>query len=197
MRAVVCVQDLSSSGGGAAGSGSSSSQWSDLAARLQRVGLSAFVLLYPYLHASLEAVKFVYQLGYLLDVFETHSPVLQLLGQRLVRLTGPEMVSWGMLTATSKAGLGVADWLPFVAVLGDTCCQVGLRSWLLTAAVLCACYMFHAPSCRPVCWCGCTGSDGATQAAAAAAATGSRAAARQPACSTAAQAVGAWLQHGN
>lgn len=92
MRATGCAQDLNSSGGGAAGSGAGG-QWSDLAARLQRVGLSAFVLLYPYMHASLEAVKFVYQLGYLLDVFETHSPVLQLLGQRLVRLTGPEMVS--------------------------------------------------------------------------------------------------------
>lgn len=94
-----------------------------MAARLQRVGLSAFVLLYPYVHASLEAVKFVYQLGYLLDVFETHSPVLQLLGQRLVRLTGPEMVS-GMLTATSKAGL---EWL---LLCWDTCCQAGLRSRL-------------------------------------------------------------------
>jgi hypothetical protein len=103
------VQDLSSSGGGAAGSGdSSSSQWSEVAARLQRVGLSAFVLLYPYVHASLEAVKFVYQLGYLLDVFDTHSPVLQLLGQRLVRLTGPEMVSGLECDSskhTSEAGL--------------------------------------------------------------------------------------------
>lgn len=60
---------------------------------LQQLGLSAFVLLYPYLHASVEAVKFVYQLGYLLDVFDTHSPLLHLLGQRLVRLTGQEMVS--------------------------------------------------------------------------------------------------------
>jgi hypothetical protein len=57
------------------------------------MGLSVFIQLYPYLHASVEAVKFVYQLGYLLDVSETHSPVLQLLGQRLVRLTGPELVS--------------------------------------------------------------------------------------------------------
>jgi len=84
-----CLQDPTNGS-----SSSSSSRLSSLAARLQRVGLSAFVLLYPYLHAGLEGVSFVYQLGYLLDVFDTHSPVLQLLGQRLVRLTGPEMVRW-------------------------------------------------------------------------------------------------------
>lgn len=82
------MQESNSSSGGT----SSSNQWDSILAKLQRLGLSTFVLMYPYLHASIEAVKFVYQLGYLLDVFETHSPILQLLGQRLVRLTGPEMV---------------------------------------------------------------------------------------------------------
>jgi len=42
--------------------------------------------------AASEAVKFCYQLSYLLDVFDCHSPVLHLLGQRLVRLSGPELV---------------------------------------------------------------------------------------------------------
>jgi hypothetical protein len=82
--------------------------------RLQRLSLAAFVRLYPYLHASLEGVKFVYQLGYLLDVFETHSPVLQLLGQRLVRLTGQELVRTG---GPVQGGRGSPK--PAVASQGD------------------------------------------------------------------------------
>jgi hypothetical protein len=60
---------------------------------LKQLALWAFVKLYPYIHASLEATKFVFQLCYLLNITDTHSPVLQLLGQRLVRLTGPDLVS--------------------------------------------------------------------------------------------------------
>lgn len=83
-----CMQEINSSNGGS----SSSGQRHSVLSKVHRLSLSAFVLMYPYVHASIEAVKFVYQLGYLLDVFETHSPVLHLLGQRLLRLTGPEMV---------------------------------------------------------------------------------------------------------
>lgn len=70
-------------------------QWRQrLAAALQRGGVAGLLLLYPYVHAGIEGLRFVYQLGYLLDVLDCHSPVLQALQQRLVRLSGQEMVSW-------------------------------------------------------------------------------------------------------
>jgi hypothetical protein len=75
------------------GSGSSTSaQLARIAAAAQHYGIAALVKLYPYAHATIEGVKFYYQLCYLLHVLDCHSPTLHLLGQRLVRLTGPEMV---------------------------------------------------------------------------------------------------------
>ncbi|WIA17383.1 hypothetical protein OEZ85_014241 [Tetradesmus obliquus] len=62
-----------------------------IAAAARHYGLAALLKLYPYAHAAIEGVKFYYQLCYLLDVLDCHSPTLHLLGQRLVRLTGPEM----------------------------------------------------------------------------------------------------------
>jgi peroxin-12 len=59
---------------------------------LQQRALKLFVKLYPYLHASWEGLHFVYQLLYLLDSSHCHSPVMHLLGMKLVRLTGPEMM---------------------------------------------------------------------------------------------------------
>jgi len=64
-----------------------------LLAALEQHGSRALLVLYPYIHALTEAIKFCYQLNYLLDVFDCHSPVLHVLGQRLVRLSGPELVS--------------------------------------------------------------------------------------------------------
>ncbi|KAF8065928.1 PEX12 [Scenedesmus sp. PABB004] len=61
------------------------------AAALRRHGAAALVAAYPYVHAGLEGLKFAHQLAYLLDVYDVHSPVLRLLGQRLVRLSGHEL----------------------------------------------------------------------------------------------------------
>lgn len=82
-RAAAPVRGASSSGGA----------W---VARLQQgkaAALALFVRAYPVLHAGIEAAKFGYQLAYLLDVSDYHSPVMRLLGQRLVRMSAPEMVS--------------------------------------------------------------------------------------------------------
>lgn len=87
----LCVQQAGIDPLGSSSSGSSS-QPARLLAAVQRWGLHSLVLLNPYLHAGIEATRFVYQLCYLLDVTDCHSPVLQLLGQRLVRLSGQEMV---------------------------------------------------------------------------------------------------------
>jgi peroxin-12 len=59
--------------------------------QLRRRALRLFLALYPYLHAGWEGAHFVYQLLYLLDASQCHSPLLQLLGTKLVRLTGPEV----------------------------------------------------------------------------------------------------------
>eukprot|EP00879_Flechtneria_rotunda_P025849 GHRR01027501.1.p1 GENE.GHRR01027501.1~~GHRR01027501.1.p1 ORF type:complete len:323 (+),score=103.21 GHRR01027501.1:793-1761(+) len=71
--------------------GSSNTYFSKCIATLKQGGITALVLLYPYIHAACEGSKFVYQLMYLLDVTDCHSPILHLLGQRLVRLSGSEM----------------------------------------------------------------------------------------------------------
>lgn len=73
--------------------GSSRRLVSRISAILQQHGLAAFLQIYPYAHAAVEGLKFCYQLAYLLDVWDCHTPVLQLLGQRLVRLSGQEYVS--------------------------------------------------------------------------------------------------------
>jgi hypothetical protein len=86
---------------------------------LQRYGVRALVLLYPYLHAAIEAVRFVYQLGYLLDVFDCHSPVLQLLGQRLVRLSGTEMVRVGRCEETRWCASARGECCPPPTPPGD------------------------------------------------------------------------------
>lgn len=73
------------------------SSWlAQVAVALQQRGTAALVAVYPYVHACIEGIRFFYQLSYLLDVLDCHSPTLHLLGQRLVRLSGAEMVS-GML----------------------------------------------------------------------------------------------------
>jgi hypothetical protein len=64
-------------------------------ARARRVGLVLFVRAYPFVHAGLEAARFGFQLGYLLDALDCHDPVLWLLGLRLVRVSGPDMVGAG------------------------------------------------------------------------------------------------------
>lgn len=87
----VCVP--SQGGGNAPSPSSSNSLISCLAAAVRHHGLAAFLRLYPFIHAAVEGVKFCYQLTYLLDVWDCHTPVLQLLGQRLVRLSGQDYVS--------------------------------------------------------------------------------------------------------
>eukprot|EP00775_Hariotina_reticulata_P011413 gene11413-11560_t len=72
-------------------------------AALEQHGSRALLLLYPYIRALMEAIKFCYQLNYLLDVFDCHSPVLHLLGQRLVRLSAPERLRRWWLAGSSLA----------------------------------------------------------------------------------------------
>lgn len=74
------------SGGDAAGG-----PWAAALRRARRGALEVFVRAYPFVHAAIESAKFGYQLAYLLDASDYHSPVIQLLGQRLVRMSGPEM----------------------------------------------------------------------------------------------------------
>ncbi|KIZ01135.1 Peroxisome assembly protein 12 [Monoraphidium neglectum] len=53
--------------------------------------LALYVRAYPFLHAAIEASKFSYQLAYLLDASDYNSPMMRLLGQRLVRMSAPDM----------------------------------------------------------------------------------------------------------
>lgn len=71
---------------------SSSSSWRPLAARARRLLLQGFLAAYPYLAGGVEASKFACQLLYLLEVAPVHHPLLALLGQRIVRVSGAEMV---------------------------------------------------------------------------------------------------------
>lgn len=50
---------------------------------------------HPWLHATVEGGCLAYQLAYLLEVAEVHSPLLHLLGLRLARVSGAEMVMPG------------------------------------------------------------------------------------------------------
>jgi hypothetical protein len=81
--------------GGGGGGGGGGAGWRGALERARVNGLELFVRAYPFLHAGLEAARFGYQLAYLLDVFDCHAPELHLLGQRLVRMSGPEMVRGG------------------------------------------------------------------------------------------------------
>jgi len=47
---------------------------------------------YPWLHAGQEGARFVYQLLYLVDQTPYYSPVLHVLRQRVVRVSGTELV---------------------------------------------------------------------------------------------------------
>lgn len=49
--------------------------------------------LFPWIHATQEGLRFGYQLLYLLDSSPFYTPVLHLLGQNIVRVSGQEMVS--------------------------------------------------------------------------------------------------------
>lgn len=54
--------------------------------------------LFPWIHATQEGLRFGYQLLYLLDSTPFYTPVLHLLGQNIVRVSGQEMVSHGAIT---------------------------------------------------------------------------------------------------
>ena len=58
----------------------------------QRLALAAFVRVWPFAHATREALRFAYQLLYLLDGTAYFSPTLHLLRQRVIRVTGQELV---------------------------------------------------------------------------------------------------------
>lgn len=61
--------------------------------RLQAQALRLFMRLFPWLHATQEGLQFGYQLLYLLDSSAFYTPILHLLGQNIVRVSGQEMVS--------------------------------------------------------------------------------------------------------
>ncbi len=48
--------------------------------------------LFPWIHATQEGLRFGYQLLYLLDSSPFYTPILHLLGQNIVRVSGQEMV---------------------------------------------------------------------------------------------------------
>jgi len=79
---------------GGPGSSGGSTAWAAQLQRMRAGALAVFVRVYPYLHAGIEAARFSYQLAYLLDASDYHSPAMKLLGQRLVRMSAPEMVSF-------------------------------------------------------------------------------------------------------
>ena len=54
--------------------------------------LKVFMRLFPWIHATAEGLRFGYQLLYLLDSTRFYTPVLHLLGQTVVRVSGQEMV---------------------------------------------------------------------------------------------------------
>ena len=49
---------------------------------------------YPWVHAAAEGLKFGYQLLYLLEASPYYSPALRLLRQRVVRVSGAELVRY-------------------------------------------------------------------------------------------------------
>ncbi|KAK9810536.1 hypothetical protein WJX72_012327 [[Myrmecia] bisecta] len=65
---------------------------SALAAGGRRLLLSIFLRVYPWAHAAQEGLRFAYQLLYLLDSTPYYSPLLHLLGQQVVRVSGQELV---------------------------------------------------------------------------------------------------------
>ncbi|DBB06285.1 TPA: hypothetical protein ACH3X1_011860 [Trebouxia sp. C0004] len=60
--------------------------------RTQAQILRLFMRLFPWIHATQEGLRFGYQLLYLLDSSPFYTPILHLLGQNIVRVSGPEMV---------------------------------------------------------------------------------------------------------
>lgn len=88
---------------------SSSSSWRPLAARARRLLLQGFLAAYPYLAGGMEASKFACQLLYLLEVAPVHHPLLALLGQRIVRVSGAEMVRGRRVVGEGcLSGMGVS-----------------------------------------------------------------------------------------
>ena len=69
------------------------SQPESLWRRIQVQALRLFMRLFPWIHATQEGLRFGYQLLYLLDSTPFYTPVLHLLGQNIVRVSGQEMVS--------------------------------------------------------------------------------------------------------
>ena len=60
--------------------------------RTQAQILRLFMCLFPWIHATQEGLRFGYQLLYLLDSSPFYTPILHLLGQNIVRVSGQEMV---------------------------------------------------------------------------------------------------------
>lgn len=58
------------------------------------VGLPCVVQAYPLVHAVQEGSKFALQLGYLVERTAFYSPALWLLRQRIVRVSGSELVRY-------------------------------------------------------------------------------------------------------
>jgi Pex2 / Pex12 amino terminal region len=74
--------------------GLQANQLSSLLQRAQQLVLRSFVRLYPWVNGGIEALRFTYQLMYLLDSTPFFSPDLQVLQQTIVRVSGNELVSF-------------------------------------------------------------------------------------------------------
>ena len=72
---------------------------------------------YPFMHAGQEGSKFLLQLLYLLDRTPYYSPALWLLGQRVVRVTGSELVR-------SQSQRFWAGWTTGVAAVTRDCARL-------------------------------------------------------------------------
>eukprot|EP01083_Nonionella_stella_P027047 74385_1 len=64
---------------------------------------SLFLKIFPYLHASYEALVMLFQLAYLFDKTSFYSPFLWLLGQKLQRVTRDDMMDYQERTETTAA----------------------------------------------------------------------------------------------
>lgn len=68
---------------------------------MRQLSLLTFIRLYPWVHGGVEALRFAYQLMYLLDSTPFFSPDLHLLQQVIVRVSGNELVWLALPPATS------------------------------------------------------------------------------------------------
>ncbi|KAI8475553.1 MAG: Pex12 amino terminal region-domain-containing protein [Monoraphidium minutum] len=93
--------------------------------RARAGALVLFVRAYPYIHAAVEGSKFSYQLAFLLGASDFNSPAMRLLGQRLARMSAPEMARLEKEKQRSRAAR-----LAAVQQRGSRIARGAGRAWL-------------------------------------------------------------------